>query len=127
MTAPSKDSDVELGTVRDGYPALASWISRDLDNEAFVFRKFGRLGARNILHLQGQLIALEHEIDQLDEEARKSDDLDARQSLRRWETLMKRSSAGMESERKRVEKLGELRTVLKTYCTPSRSSESATH
>jgi hypothetical protein len=88
MATPLQREDIELGTVRDGYPALATWISRDPDNETFVFRKFGRLGARNILHLQSQLIALEYEIDQLDEEARRSNDLEAQQSSRRWETLM---------------------------------------
>lgn len=38
--------DVELGTHRDGYPALAAWISHDPDNETFIFRKFDRLAAK---------------------------------------------------------------------------------
>ena len=50
---------VELGQLRDGYPALAKWIARDPDNETLIFRRFDRLAARNILHLQAQLIALE--------------------------------------------------------------------
>lgn len=66
--------DIELGKIRDGYPALASWVARDPDSESFVFRKFICLGARNILHLQSQLISLEKEIDDLDAEARQSGD-----------------------------------------------------
>lgn len=116
MTASSNPLDIELGALRDGYPALAAWIARDPDNEAFVFRKFNRLGARNILHLQSQLITLEYEIEQLDEEARKSKDLEAQQSSRRWETLMKQAGDPNRPERQRLEKLDELRKLLREYC-----------
>ncbi|KAF2273434.1 uncharacterized protein EI97DRAFT_461095 [Westerdykella ornata] len=115
MPSPKTPGDVELGTLRDGYPALAAWIARDPDNEALVFRKFGRLGARNLLHLQSRLIALEKELDELDEDARRSDDLEARQSLRRWETLMKYAGDKQRGEKKTVEKLEELRKVLREY------------
>lgn len=108
--------DIELGHVRDGYPALANWVSRDPDSETFVFRKFGRLAARNILHLQCKLIALEKEIDDLDEEARQSPDLEARQASRRYETLISRSENGNNSEKKRVQKLEEVKGLLEEYC-----------
>ena len=114
-TVPNRP-DIELGQVRDGYPSLATWIARDPDKESLVFRKFGRLGARNILHLQSQLIALEHEIHELDDEARRSSDLEARQSSRRWETLMKYADDSNRPEKKRVEKLNELRALIKEYC-----------
>ncbi|KAJ5965584.1 hypothetical protein N7481_012298 [Penicillium waksmanii] len=65
----------ELGNVRDGYPTLASWIGRDPDGETLVFRRFRRLSARNLLHLQSGLIQLEQEIDELDEEARRKEGL----------------------------------------------------
>jgi hypothetical protein len=116
METFSKDDDIELGAIRDGYPALAAWIARDPDNETFVFRKFGRLAARNILHLQSQIIAIERDVDQLDEEARRSSDLEARQSSRRWETLMEHAADKNRPEWKRVEKLNELRALLKEYC-----------
>ncbi|PVH93843.1 hypothetical protein DM02DRAFT_603402 [Periconia macrospinosa] len=115
MTTGSKLTDVELGQVRDGYPALAAWIARDPDGEAFVFRKFDRLAARNILHLQSRLIALENDIDQLDEEARRTGDSETKQSLRRWETLMKHAENPNRPEKKRVAKLDELKDVLKEY------------
>jgi hypothetical protein len=119
MSEMSQKFEVELGHLRDGYPALASWIARDPDNETLIFRRFDRLAARNILHLQAQLIALEHEIDELDEVARTSADFEARQSSRRWETLMKHAAAPEDAnrpEKKRVEKLTELNILLREYC-----------
>ncbi|KAG7284292.1 hypothetical protein NEMBOFW57_010661 [Staphylotrichum longicolle] len=42
----------------------------DVENyESFVFRKFDRLSARNLLHLEARLAYLEHKLDQSDEEA----------------------------------------------------------
>ncbi|KAF2652005.1 hypothetical protein K491DRAFT_781433 [Lophiostoma macrostomum CBS 122681] len=115
MVNTGDPSNAELGHVRDGYPALAAWIARDPDSETFVFRKFDRLGARNILHLQSKLIALEHDIDQLDEQARQSKDFASQQSSRRWETLMERSQDSTRPEKERVEKLEELQGLLKNY------------
>lgn len=108
---------VELDVLRDGYPALAAWIARDPDSETFVFRKFDRLAARNILQLQARLIALERDIDNQDEEARRSADSEVRRSLRRWETLQKNAADPTRSqERKRLEKLEEMKALLKEYC-----------
>jgi hypothetical protein len=116
MSNKPQPGDVELGQVRDGYPALASWIARDPDHETFIFRRFGKLAARNLLHLQARLIALEHEVDQLDDEARKSSDFEAKQSSRRWETLMKHACDANRPENTRVEKLEQLRNLLREYC-----------
>ncbi|RYP21279.1 hypothetical protein DL765_002328 [Monosporascus sp. GIB2] len=81
MGAVPGQPDLELGHIRDGYPALAAWIGKDPDNETFVFRKFDRLSARNLLHLQCQLIQLEDEIDELDDEAREKARLDKADEL----------------------------------------------
>ena len=75
---------------RDGYPALSKWISRDPDQETFIFRRFKQLSARNLLHLQSQLIALEIRLAKLDEEIRQDDNLEVKQSLRRWESFVQR-------------------------------------
>jgi hypothetical protein len=82
-----QSQDPELARVRDGYPALAAYISRDPDHEAYIFRTFGQLGARKLLHLQCQLTELEHELNEMDEEARRGHDSDTCQALRRHETL----------------------------------------
>jgi len=115
MAAAPNQHDIELGHIRDGYPTLAAWIGRDPDNETFVFRKFDRLSARNLLHLQCQLIQLEDEIDKLDEEARKSSDLNARQASRRWETLKELATDPARSEKARLDKADELAVKIKEY------------
>lgn len=107
--------DSELGHVRDGYPALATWIGGDPDGETLVFRRFRRLSARNILHLQSQLIQLEQEIDDLDMQARTSADLDARQASRRWETFATLAADPDRPEKVRMEKVNELSIKMKEY------------
>ena len=62
-------SDVELGRRRDptrldGFPTLAHFISQD--NDAEIYRRFNRLGARNLLYLQSYLNNLERKLDDLD-------------------------------------------------------------
>jgi hypothetical protein len=112
----SSDTELQLGHLRDGYPTLVDWIARDPHNEAFVFRRFDRLGARSILHLQAKLIDLERKIDRQDEQARKSNDRETRASSRRWETLMEHGKDTSRKEKNRVESLEELSAVLKQYC-----------
>jgi hypothetical protein len=82
MSSAWCEKDVEIGALRDGYPALASWITRDPDGEPLIFRKFGKVAVRSILHQPAQLIALEYELEQLDADAQNSPDLETRQSLR---------------------------------------------
>lgn len=68
----------------EGFPAVAAFIARDPDNETFVFRRFKRLSARVLLHLQSELAELEHQLDEIDEEAAKSHDLDLQLLQRDW-------------------------------------------
>jgi hypothetical protein len=112
MAAAAQPQNIELGHVRDGYPALATWMARDPDGEAYIFRKFTRLSARNLLHLQSQLTELEHEIDTLDEAARTSVDDKARQSSRRWETLLHQALQDSRPERQKYEKAKELSKMI---------------
>ncbi len=44
---------------RRGFPALAHKIAVNPDYEAFIFRKFDFLSARNLLHLESRLGYLE--------------------------------------------------------------------
>lgn len=110
-------SSLDLENLRDGYPALASWIGRDPDGETLVFRRFRRLSARNILHLQSQLIQLEQEIDDLDEKARKSVDLDSRQALRRWETFTQLAGNPTSPEKRHLDKIAEFSVKITEYGT----------
>jgi hypothetical protein len=118
----SSDTELQLGHLRDGYPSLAAWIARDPDNEAFVFRRFDKLGARCMLHLQAKLIDLERKIDRQDEQARRSADREARMSSRSWEALMEHATDMNRKEKDRVETLEQLSVVLKEYCMRNLSS-----
>ena len=50
----------------DGYPSFAAFIAHDTD--AAIYRRFGRLSARNLLYLQSELHALEGDLEALDAE-----------------------------------------------------------
>ncbi|RYP44834.1 hypothetical protein DL768_008733 [Monosporascus sp. mg162] len=76
---------------RDGYAAVAAWVARDPDNETYIYRKFDRLGARNLLYLQSQLITLEEEVNAHDIEYRSS--LEKRKVAREWEKFREDSTA----------------------------------
>lgn len=98
----------------DGYPAVADFIARDPDHEGYIFRRFNRLAARRLLHLQSEIITLEHKQEALDQEARTSNDQDLRLSTRNWEFL--RGNAQIrEAERKRVELAEQIDVKLEKY------------
>lgn len=122
MTPIVLPADLELDRVRDGYPALARWIAQDPDDDPLLFRKFGRVAARNILHLQCQMTRIEGEIDDLDEQIRTATSLDTRRSLQRWEVLWKRATTEPNSlEKQLTDKLKESQELLKDYCRCERS------
>jgi hypothetical protein len=61
--------DIEQGRYHDpvrldGFPALAHFIGEDPDAE--IFRRFSRLGARNLLYLQSIVGELEKKLDEFD-------------------------------------------------------------
>jgi len=76
---------------RSGYPSLAAWIARDPDNETYVFRKFDRLSARNLLNLQNEMIDLESKIDAMDKEMLSVGENDPilKRTMLSWETFEK--------------------------------------
>ncbi|KAF3002626.1 hypothetical protein E8E13_008996 [Curvularia kusanoi] len=104
-------SQLEHGLRRDGYPALAAWMSYDPDDETLIFRRFKRLAARNTLNQQAKLIALEKDLDDLDDAAWTSGNEELKQSSRRWETLVNNDAS-----QERVRKLDMLQVLLKEYC-----------
>lgn len=66
-----------------GFPAIAAFIASDQDKTTLVFRRFDRLAARNLLHLQAELAQLERSLDELD--ARDSENMESLQCLRNWD------------------------------------------
>jgi len=102
---------------RDGYPALSVFLIGDPDHETDVFRKFRKLGVRNILDLQGELIALEHEAENLEREAASRTDPDTLLSMRSWAALNANAQIGdRDLERRQRELAGILEVKLKKYC-----------
>jgi hypothetical protein len=110
----SSVENIELAKLRDGYPALAAWMARDIDDETLIFRRFSNLAARNILHLQAQLIAIEQEILDADAVARGSKE--GMVASMRWETLMQRSRQRAQPECKRRQDMERLKGLLNNYC-----------
>lgn len=103
----------------NGYAAVAESLSRDPDKETYVFRRFDKLTARNLLNLQGELMALQAELDDLDAEAALSPDpvLDA--SMMSWQVMEENSkdttSRDGGEERRRIAVAKELAVKLKAY------------
>jgi hypothetical protein len=105
-------SNIEIGLIRDGYPSLATWIARDSDYEAYIFRRFDRLAARNILNLQSQLIQIEEQLDKLDESSRARRDI----GLRRWESFTENASAARhQDDEARSQLYSDLDEKMKSY------------
>ena len=116
MTTLNGVPDIELGRLRDGYPALARWIAQDPDDDPLVFRKFARLSARGLLHLQARLVEVEAELDALDEEARSAKSMDVQEALQCWETLSENAKVDDSIESRLMKRLDDCKVVMKDYC-----------
>lgn len=110
--------DCNYKTVPDvGHPAFAAFISQDPDHEAYVFRSFNTLAARNLLNLQGELIALEKDLVMMDQEATQRSDPISLVSLRSWKACNDMAK-WRETERKRQEVMEKLEVKLRKYRKP---------
>jgi len=105
----------------EGYAAVAAWVALDPDNETFVFRKFDRLAARNLLYLQSELLAIEKDLDRLDRDDVEAAqdaarDLTAKDKARTW-AESSRAHDGRETETHRRNLVEKLRSKMKEYRT----------
>jgi hypothetical protein len=124
MTTLNTSPDPEKGSQhRNGYPSLARWIAHDPDNESYVFRRFDRLSARNLLNLQSQLINLESELDRLDERMWLSGNPDAILSMSRWESFKERATDLTQPEHEKMELEQVLQRKIKEYRKGANSSD----
>lgn len=103
----------------NGYATVASSIAQDPDKETYIFCRFDKLTARNLLNLQGELLVLQDELDALDEKAASSPDPDLHSSMRSWKTLVEYSEDPQrrtgEEEKKRLKIAHALEVKLKKY------------
>lgn len=94
---------------------MARRMAATPDYETFVFRKFDRLSARNLLHLEGRLAYLEWRLDKADEQAALSPDTETLRSIAVWEAFEDNSKQAGRPERDRMEIAEEIRNTLKEY------------
>ncbi|KAL8933387.1 MAG: hypothetical protein Q9211_005810 [Gyalolechia sp. 1 TL-2023] len=87
-----------------GYPSLAAFIASDSYNSTAIYRRFTRLSARNLLHLQSDLMELEARQDALDTEDLQGSRLE-KVSARDWQALKERAAQVSNArERERLQK-----------------------
>lgn len=114
--------DVEAGYAleqqRAGYTAAAEWLASDADNETFVFRKFDKLAALNLLFLQSEILQIEEKFAKLHQDALHGT-MSVKDAGRRWEALMSQAQiGGPHFQQSAVEKMalvGELRVRMREY------------
>ena len=94
---------VDLDSSPRGYPMLAAYV--DSDTNFNIFRRFGYLRNRVMLHAQAELTQLERQLERLDKADQKSNE----QALR----SVQRDDSRNEPKRKKL--LEEIETKLKAY------------
>jgi len=97
----------------EGYPSLAAFIASDPDRTTLIFKRFDRLAARNLLHLQSELAKLEAEQDALDKRA-SAEDMQSKQCLRNWEDFSQAAGTDLR-QKERLDLAQRIRKVLKEY------------
>ncbi|KAE9975682.1 hypothetical protein BLS_002490 [Venturia inaequalis] len=103
----------------NGYPELASFIATDRDRTTLIFKRFDRLAARNLLHLQSELARLQAKLDKLDQPSQGMDEdveqmLAAGRCLRNWDTF-KLATKNSVYEQERLDLYKEIKVTLKEY------------
>lgn len=115
---PTRQSFAWTSQYNYGYPALTDFVAQDPDHETYVFRKFKKLGVRNILYLQGGLMKIEHDLKVLDHKVAASQgDPESYLSTRSWSVLEENSrkpSRDLEHAQRELAETLELK--LKKYC-----------
>ena len=102
-----------------GYTAAASWLSSDPDSESFIFRKFDKLAALNLLYMQSEILELERRVEDMHGTTLKSYDMDLKDAASTWETLVRQCQPGgpgfRSDARERMDLILQLRSRLREY------------
>ena len=86
-----EDGTTPIHYVR-GYSSLAIFIASDCDKRTWIYRRFDRLSARNLLYIQSELVELEAQQEKLDAEDLRGI-LEDKRSARDWQILKQKASA----------------------------------
>jgi hypothetical protein len=106
-------------TEPSGFPLLARRIALNPDYESFIFRKFDRLSARNLLHLEGKLAYLEHKLDQADKQALSNTaDTESHRSIRAWEAFEENAEDPQRPEYRRMKIAEQIQETIAIYRRP---------
>lgn len=110
--------DIELAPSRKEYPngfaSVAAFIAKDRDNTTTIYRRFDRIAARNLLHLQSKLQKLEAVQDNLDAEVLKMTEKNSNRAATSWEDFETFAKMG-ENERTRMETAEKIEKTVKAY------------
>ena len=98
----------------NGFASVASFIAADNDNTVTIYRRFDRLAARNLLHLQGRLHKLEAIQDALDDEVLRDGNIDSARAASSWEEFEELSKTN-EHIKKRMDLAGEIENAIEIY------------
>ena len=105
----------------EGYAELAEFIA--CDDDILLFRKFGTLGARNLLYLQAELQELEAQLRRIDEKDQTdmvnakdvSDKMDIDRGARDWGFMAREAQDGNGRQATKMKIILETRRVMKEY------------
>ncbi|KAH9908518.1 hypothetical protein F4778DRAFT_350218 [Xylariomycetidae sp. FL2044] len=111
----SAHDEKDLFERHGGYLSAASWLARDPDNETFIFRKFDRLAALNLLYMQSEILELEKRLSDQHLDVARGHDMDLKDAASTWETLTSQFRSGRPDAGERMKLILELREKLKTY------------
>ncbi|KAH0534091.1 hypothetical protein FGG08_007310 [Glutinoglossum americanum] len=122
---PPTGTDVEIGESAkeflEGFSDFSQFIASD--DDLSIYRRFGSLGARNILYLQAELQLLEQNLQKLDEAdhdvvMRHSDEDEKKEvdlAARAWECFEYQSKKGTERQMLKMKLILRIREVMKEY------------
>ena len=112
--------DVEMNVTKEvlsatGFAAAANFLASDADHESFIFRKFSKLAARDLLDMQNELKYLEQQQEQLDREVTRSEDDVLCSAARNYDDFVE-SLETHQGVQKRKDLQDEIHSKLEKYC-----------
>ncbi len=121
---------VDIEAARDeneylqGFADFAQYIASDYSLS--IYRKFATLGARNLLYLQTELQLLELELQELDDEdkrtiAESSDNgekIETEKAARSWEVLREQAEDGEGKSARKLRMIYRIRKLMEEYGVP---------
>jgi hypothetical protein len=108
--------DIETADPATGFQALAKAIALSPDYECFIFHRFDRLAARNLLHLEAKLRYLQHKLDEADKLALSpSADNESRRSIRAWEAFERNAADPSRPEHAQMKLAEQIQETFEKY------------